>query len=60
MHDNNETWAALVKAAVMWVGVLLGSITLSKLVLFATLVYTLLQTYVLWRDKLKDGERHEL
>lgn len=56
MHDNKETWGALVKGAVMWMGVILGSITLSKLVLFATLVYTVLQIYVLWRDKLRGGD----
>jgi len=53
MHDNNDTGIALLKALVMWVGALLGSITLSKLVLFATLVYTCMQGYVLWRDKIK-------
>lgn len=60
MHDNNETALAVVKAAIMWIGALLGSMTLSKLVLFATLVYTGLQTYVLVRDKIvrrrPDGE----
>lgn len=56
MQDNNETGIALFKALVMWMGAVLGSITLSKLVLFATLVYTGLQTYVLVRDKIwKEG-----
>lgn len=53
MQDNNDTLAAVIKAAIMWVGALLGSITLSKLVLFATLIYTCMQGYVLWRDKIR-------
>lgn len=52
MHDNNETGIALFKALLMWVGALIGSITMSQLVLFATLIYTGLQTYVLIRDKI--------
>lgn len=52
MQNSNETALAVVKAAIMWLGALLGSMTLSKLVLFATLVYTGLQTYVLVRDKI--------
>lgn len=52
MHDNNDTGIALFKGLIMWFGVLLGSITLSKAVLFSTLVYTCLQTYVLVRDKI--------
>ncbi|MCP1173803.1 hypothetical protein [Ralstonia chuxiongensis] len=60
MTENNDTWAGLFKAVVAWIGVLVGSITLSKLVLFATLVYTVLQTYVLWRDKLKGQENGKL
>lgn len=56
MHDNNDTGIAFLKTLVMWIGALLGSITLSKLVLFATLVFTLMQIYVLWRDKIKGKE----
>ena len=39
-HDVN---AAFFKVAIAWVGVFLGSITLSDLVLFATLIYTIIQ-----------------
>jgi len=55
MHDNNETLWAILKVAAAWIAGLIGSITLSKLVLLATLVFTVLQTYVLWRDKIKRG-----
>lgn len=47
-HDTN---AALIKLMVVWIGTMFGGITLSGLVLFATLVYTILQTYVLIRDR---------
>ena len=52
MDDKNETWVALAKGAIIWIGAVLGNITLSKLVLFATLVYTGLQIFVLVRDKI--------
>lgn len=52
MDDKNETWVAVIKGAVIWAGAVLGNITLSKLVLFATLVYTGLQIFVLVRDKI--------
>jgi len=52
MHDSNETLWAILKVAAAWVAGLIGSITLSKLVLFATLIFTVLQIYVLWRDKI--------
>lgn len=54
MQDNNETGIALFKALVIWVGALIGSITMSQLVLFATLIYTCMQGYVLWRDKIQN------
>lgn len=60
MHDSNDTWNILFKTAMAWGGAIYGSVTLSKLVLFATFVYTILQTYVLWRDKLKKGGSGEL
>jgi len=51
MNNNEQAWA-IVKGLIAWAGALIGSITLSKLVLFATFVFTTLQTYVLVRDKL--------
>ena len=50
--DDHETNAALIKLLVAWVGTMFGGITLSGLVLFATLVYTVLQTYLLVRDRI--------
>lgn len=59
MEDRNETLVAVIKSAVMWIGALLGNMTLSKWVLFATLIYTVLQTYVLIRDKLSKRKECE-
>lgn len=58
--DDHDTNMALLKVLIAWVGTMFGGITLSGLVLFATLVYTVLQTYVLIRDRVltqkkKDG-----
>jgi hypothetical protein len=49
---QNDELGAVLKTAGAWIGALIGSITLSKAVLFATLVFTVLQTYVLVRDKM--------
>ena len=40
------------KQFIAWSGAIVGSITLSKAVLCATLVYTSLQIYLLMRDKI--------
>ena len=48
MHDNNETFWAWVKVALAWFGTIIGGITLSKLLLLATLVLTCMQGYVTW------------
>lgn len=49
---NNNTWWQL---TLSWVGTVLGhfitQLTLSRLVLLATLIFTVLQIYVLARDK---------
>lgn len=49
---QNDDLAAVLKTAGAWIGALIGSLTLSKAVLLATLVFTVLQTYILVRDKL--------
>ncbi|WP_186425100.1 hypothetical protein [Cupriavidus metallidurans] len=58
--QDNETFWAWVKLALAWLGTVIGtvieSVTLSKAVLFATLVLTCMQGYVLWRDKIKRKE----
>ena len=57
MHDNNETLWAWVKVALAWLGTIIGGITLSKLLLLATLVLTCMQGYVTWLKikQIKDG-----
>ena len=45
-HDTNTT---LVQLAIAWIGTLVGGVSLSSLVLGATLVYTLLQITVVLR-----------
>lgn len=52
MERNGETWSAVAKGALAWIGLLLGHITLSDLVMAATLIFTSLQTFVLVRDKI--------
>jgi len=50
MNQDVDSWLKLIA---VWVGTVIGGLTLSKLVLFVTLIYTILQTYVLWRDKVR-------
>lgn len=52
MERNGDAWSALSKGAIAWLGVLLGHLTLSDLVMAVTLVFTSLQTFVLLRDKI--------
>jgi hypothetical protein len=47
--NNEPTSTIAVKAALIWMGTLFGGVTLSSLVLGATLVYTVLQIVVLVR-----------
>lgn len=55
MNADHETNVAMIKIFIVWAGTTLGSLSLSSLVLAATLIYTLLQIYVLlrkiWRDR---------
>lgn len=53
MTDNNETQVALIKVMAIWAGTVFGGVTLSGLVLSATLVYTVLQIVVLIRKMWK-------
>ena len=55
MTNDHDTYAALVKILIAWIGTMFGGITLSGLVLAATLVFTVLQTFVLIR-RLYRGE----
>jgi len=52
---NQDTNTTLLKVAVAWFGTLFGGITLSGLVLSATLIFTILQIYVLIRKIWKDN-----
>jgi len=49
MNDDNHNITFL-DLLIMWVGTVVGHITLSTMVLLATLVYTLIKTYLLIRD----------
>ena len=49
MNDDNHNITFL-DLLIMWVGTIVGHITLSNLVLCATLIYTLVRTYLLVRD----------
>ncbi|HET8695752.1 MAG TPA: hypothetical protein VFM33_13855 [Aquabacterium sp.] len=52
--------AALLKLLLAWLGYAVGSITLQQIVLALTGVYTLLQIYLLVRDKIiRDRARKE-
>ena len=51
MNDNTEPGTLIFKVALAWVGGAVGSLTLSSAVLMTTLLYTLVQTFFLLRDK---------
>jgi hypothetical protein len=53
MTDQNETQVAMLKVVAIWAGTVFGGVTLSGLVLSATLIYTVLQIVVLVRKILK-------
>lgn len=50
MSDDESPWS---KLALSWVGMAWGWFTLQHVVLLATFIYTVLQIYVLWRDKVR-------
>jgi hypothetical protein len=57
--DKNSWWMV----AISWLGTVIGhfveQITLSRLVLFSTFVFTVLQIYILMRDKvIKHRRKH--
>jgi hypothetical protein len=51
-QSEHDPWWILAKVAIAWVGTTLGTVTLNDLVLFATLAYTTINTYLLIRDRL--------
>lgn len=53
MTDDHDTNMAMMKVLLAWIGTAVGGVSLSGLVLGATLVFTLLQIYVLVRKIIK-------
>ena len=49
-HTNNHE--SIWDLIVIWIGAILGHLTLSSAVLWATLIYTLFKLYVLLRDEI--------
>ena len=47
-HNQESFWDLLL----IWIGAILGHLTLSSAVLWATLIYTLFKLYVLLRDEI--------
>lgn len=59
MHDpsTDPTLAGMAKILLAWITTLFGVVTLQHLALLAATVYSVLQTYVLWRDKVASRKR---
>lgn len=53
MPNTQDNDTALLKVMIAWFGTMLGDVTLSGLVLTATLIYTLLQIVTLVRKLIK-------
>ena len=47
-HNHESIWDLII----IWVGAILGHLTLSTLVLWSTLIYTLFKLYILLRDEI--------
>ena len=56
MTNDHETNAAMIKVMIAWIGTMFGGITLSSLVLTATLIYTILQIILVVRKLIKGTE----
>lgn len=50
-HDNDAA-PAFFKVLIAWAGAIWGTVTMQEIVLFLTAIYTLVQIYVLVRDKI--------
>ena len=53
MNDQHNTNMIVLKLMIAWAGTVFGSVTLSGLVLGATLIYTLLEIIVLIRKMMR-------
>lgn len=47
-NHHESVWDLII----IWIGAILGHLTLSTLVLWATLIYTLFKLYILLRDEI--------
>ena len=52
MVDSSNNHESIWDLLLIWVGAILGHLTLSSAVLWATLIYTLFKLYVLIRDEI--------
>ena len=52
MVDTPNSQESIWDLLIIWVGAILGHLTLSSAVLWATLIYTLFKLYILIRDDL--------
>jgi hypothetical protein len=50
MVDTSNNHESIWDLLIIWVGAILGHLTLSSAVLWATLIYTLFKLYILIRD----------
>ena len=56
-HSTGVAWA---KVAVAWIGALIGTVTLSQIAVVLTIVFTLLQIYMLIRGVRRDARLEKL
>lgn len=52
MTHDSEAAPAFFKVLIAWAGAIWGAVTMQEIVLFLTAIYTLVQIYVLVRDKI--------
>lgn len=52
MTHDNEAAPAFFKVLIAWAGAIWGTVTMQEVVLFLTAVYTVIQIFILVRDKI--------
>lgn len=52
MTHDNEAAPAFFKVLIAWAGAIWGAVTMQEIVLFLTAVYTVIQIFILVRDKI--------
>lgn len=52
MTQDNEAAPAFFKVLIAWAGAIWGTVTMQEIVLFLTAVYTVIQIFILVRDKI--------